>query len=39
MARSLLAIGGKPYRSLVAERAERSPEPLRGQLKGLLASQ
>ena len=36
MARSLLTIGGKPYRGLVAERAERSPEPLRGQLRGLL---
>ncbi|MBX3199476.1 MAG: serine/threonine protein kinase [Labilithrix sp.] len=36
MARSLLAIGGKPYRGLVAERAERSPEPLRAQLRGLL---
>ncbi|HVH40728.1 MAG TPA: serine/threonine-protein kinase [Labilithrix sp.] len=39
MARSLLALGGKPYRSLVAERAERSPEPLRAQLRGLLATQ
>lgn len=37
MARSLLAIGGKPYRSLIAERAERSAEPLRAQLRGLLA--
>ena len=36
MAKSLLAIGGKPYRGLIAERAERSAEPLRGQLKGLL---
>jgi serine/threonine-protein kinase len=36
MARSLLAIGGMPYRNLVAERAERSPEPLRAQLRGLL---
>ncbi|MBX3259323.1 MAG: serine/threonine protein kinase [Labilithrix sp.] len=36
MARSLLAVGGKPYRGLVAERAERSPEPLRAQLRGLL---
>jgi serine/threonine-protein kinase len=36
MARSLLTIGGKPYRGLVAERAERSPEPLRAQLRGLL---
>jgi serine/threonine protein kinase len=39
MARSLLAIGGRPYRGLVAERAERSPEPLRGQLRGLLTQQ
>jgi serine/threonine-protein kinase len=38
MARSLLAIGGKPYRGLIAERAERSGEPLRGQLRSLLAS-
>ncbi len=38
MARSLLTIGGKPYRGLVAERAERSAEPLRGQLRGLLTS-
>lgn len=38
MARSLLMIGGKSYRGLVAERAERSHEPLRGQLRGLLAS-
>ena len=37
IARSLLTIGGKPYRGLVAERAERSPEPLRVQLKKLLA--
>ncbi len=36
MARSLLTIGGKPYRGLIAERAERSPEPLRAQLRGLL---
>ena len=36
LARSLLAIGGKPYRALVAERAARSAEPLRGQLRGLL---
>jgi hypothetical protein len=38
MARSLLAIGGAPYRGLVAERADRSAEPLRAQLRGLLAS-
>ena len=38
MARSLLTIGGKTYRGLVAERAERSAEPLRGQLRGLLQS-
>ena len=38
MARSLLTIGGKTYRGLVAERAERSTEPLRGQLRGLLQS-
>ncbi len=37
VARSLLAIGGAQYRPLVAERAERSAEPLRGQLRGLLA--
>lgn len=37
VARSLLTIGGKGYRGLVAERAERSPEPLRAQLKKLLA--
>ncbi|HVJ94134.1 MAG TPA: hypothetical protein VM580_30305, partial [Labilithrix sp.] len=36
-ARSLLAIGGKSYRTLIAERADRSPEPLRAQLRGLLA--
>ena len=36
MARSLLTLGGRPYRGLVAERAERSPEPLRAQLRGLL---
>jgi serine/threonine-protein kinase len=36
IARSLLAIGGKNYRGLVAERAERSPEPLRSQLKKFL---
>jgi serine/threonine-protein kinase len=36
IARSLLAIGGKSYRGLVAERAERSPEALRTQLKKLL---
>jgi serine/threonine-protein kinase len=38
IARSLLTIGGKNYRGLVAERAERSAEPLKGQLKRLLAS-
>jgi serine/threonine-protein kinase len=38
MARSLLAIGGLSYRRVIAERAEKSPEPLRGQLRGLLAS-
>lgn len=38
LARSLLAVGGRPYRGLVAERAERSAEPLRGQLRGLLSS-
>jgi serine/threonine-protein kinase len=37
VARSLLTIGGKNYRGLVSERAERSPEPLRAQLKKLLA--
>jgi serine/threonine-protein kinase len=36
-ARSLLTIGGKNYRGLVAERAERSPDPLRSELKKLLA--
>ena len=36
--RSLLVIGGKSYRGLVAERAERSPEPLRTQLKKLLTA-
>ncbi len=35
-ARSLLALGGKNYRALVAERGERSGEPLRSQLKKLL---
>ena len=38
IARSLLAVGGKVYRGLVAERAERSPEALRAQLKKLLAA-
>ena len=38
IARSLLTIGGRSYRGLIAERAERSPEPLRGQLKKLLAA-
>jgi len=37
LARSLLAVGGMRYRSLVAERSERSPEPLRSQLRRLLA--
>jgi hypothetical protein len=36
LARSLLTIGGATYRGLLAERAERSPEPLRGQLRRLL---
>jgi hypothetical protein len=36
LARSLLTIGGATYRGLVAERAERSPEPLRTQLRRLL---
>jgi hypothetical protein len=36
-ARSLLQLGGKSYRTFVAERAERSPEPLRSQLRRLLA--
>ena len=36
IARSLLAVGGKNYRGLVAERAERSPDALRAQLKKLL---
>jgi serine/threonine-protein kinase len=36
--RSLLTIGGKSYRGLVAERAERSSEPLRAQLKKLLSA-
>ena len=38
IARSLLAVGGKNYRGLVAERAERSPEALRAQLKKLLVA-
>ncbi len=36
-ARSLLTIGGKNYRALVSERAERSSEALRTQLKKLLS--
>jgi serine/threonine-protein kinase len=36
LARSLLALGGKSYRTLVSERAERSREPLRAQLRMLL---
>ncbi len=36
-ARSLLAIGGKSYRGLVAERAQRSSEALKEQLKRALA--
>jgi hypothetical protein len=36
IARSLLTVGGKNYRGLVAERAERSPEALRAQLKKLI---
>lgn len=39
IARSLLTIGGNLYRGLVAERAERSPEPLRGQLRALLVGE
>jgi hypothetical protein len=31
-------VGGKNYRGLVAERAERSPEALRAQLKKLLGA-
>jgi serine/threonine-protein kinase len=38
VARSLLTLGGAKYRALVAERAERSVEPLRGQLRGLLSA-
>jgi serine/threonine-protein kinase len=38
IARSLLTVGGKSYRGLVAERAERSPEALRTQLKKLLGA-
>jgi hypothetical protein len=37
VARSLLTIGGVQYRGLVAERADRSPEPLRAQLRALLS--
>lgn len=36
IARSLLHLGGTPYRGLVAERAERSSEPLRSELRKLL---
>jgi serine/threonine-protein kinase len=36
LARSLLAVGGRGYRGLIAERADRSSEPLRGQLRELL---
>jgi hypothetical protein len=39
MARSLLMIGGRAYRNVVAERAERSAEPLRSQLRGLFLGQ
>ncbi len=35
-ARSLLSLGGVTHRSVVAERAERSAEPLKGQLRRLL---
>ncbi len=38
VARSLITISGGKHRGLVAERAERSPEPLRGELKKLLLS-
>jgi serine/threonine-protein kinase len=38
IARSLLAIGAAPHRALVSERAERSPEPLRSELKKLLVT-
>ena len=38
IARSLLTLDGTNYRGLVAERAERSPEPLRSQLKKLLVA-
>ncbi|AKU98918.1 serine/threonine protein kinase [Labilithrix luteola] len=37
-AHSLLALSGRNYRGLVAERAERSAEPLKSQLKRLLGS-
>jgi serine/threonine-protein kinase len=36
IARSLLALAGKTHRGLVAERAERSPEPLRSHMRKLL---
>jgi eukaryotic-like serine/threonine-protein kinase len=36
--RSLLTLGGSTYRTLIAERAERSSEPLRSQLKKLIAN-
>jgi len=37
-ARSLLVVGGQSYRALVADRADRSAEPLRSELKKLLVS-
>jgi serine/threonine-protein kinase len=36
VARSLLMLAGKTHRGLVAERAERSPEPLRSHMRKLL---
>jgi serine/threonine-protein kinase len=38
IARSLMAVGGRPYHRLVAERAERRAEPLRSQLRSLLST-
>ncbi|MBX3225953.1 MAG: serine/threonine protein kinase [Labilithrix sp.] len=38
MAKSLLTLGGKPYQGVIAKRAEKSAEPLRAQLRGLLGS-
>jgi serine/threonine-protein kinase len=37
-ARSLVALGGRQFHKLIAERAEHSPEPLRAQLRSLLTS-